>query len=34
MLDASAWRAVGWLIDSSQTATVVVDALGMAVENR
>ena len=34
MLDAFSRRVVGWSIDSSQTANLVVNALGMAIENR
>jgi putative transposase len=34
VLDAFSRRVVGWSIDSSQTANLVVNALGMAVENR
>ncbi len=33
-LDAFSRRVVGWSIDSSQTANLVVNALGMAIENR
>lgn len=32
--DASSRRVVGWAIDSSQTAKLVVNALGIAIENR
>jgi transposase InsO family protein len=34
VLDAFSRRVVGWAIDSSQTASLVVNALGMAIENR
>jgi putative transposase len=34
VLDAFSRRVVGWSIDASQTANLVVNALGMAVENR
>lgn len=34
VLDAYSRRVVGWSIDSSQTANLVVNALGMAIENR
>jgi putative transposase len=34
VLDAFSRRVVGWSIDSSQTAGLVVNALGMAIENR
>ncbi len=34
VLDAFSRRVVGWSIDSSQTANLVVNALGMAIENR
>ena len=34
MLDAFSWPVVGWSIDSSQTSSLVVNALGMAIENR
>ena len=34
VLDAFSRRVVGWSIDSSQTANLVVNALGMATENR
>lgn len=34
VLDAYSRRVVGWSIDSSQTASLVVNALGMAIENR
>ena len=34
MLDVYSRRVVGWSIDSSQTATLVTDALGMAIHNR
>lgn len=34
VLDAFSRRVVGWSIDSSQTASLVVSALGMAIENR
>jgi putative transposase len=34
VLDAVSRRVVGWSIDSSQTANLVVNALGMAIENR
>jgi putative transposase len=34
VLDAFSRRVVGWSIDSSQTASLVVNALGMAIENR
>ena len=34
VLDAFSRRVVGWAIDSSQTANLVVNALGMAIENR
>jgi putative transposase len=34
VLDAFYRRVVGWSIDSSQTSNLVVNALGMAVENR
>ena len=34
VLDAFSGRVVGWSIDSSQTANLVVNALGMAIENR
>lgn len=33
-LDAFSRRVVGWSIDSSQMASLVVNALGMAIENR
>jgi transposase InsO family protein len=34
VLDAFSRRIVGWSIDSSQTASLVVNAFGMAIENR
>jgi putative transposase len=34
VLDAFSRRVVGWAIDSSQTSGLVVNALGMAIENR
>jgi len=34
VLDVFSRRVVGWSIDSSQTANLVVNALGMAIENR
>jgi putative transposase len=34
VLDAFSRRVIGWAIDSSQTASLVVNALGMAIENR
>jgi transposase InsO family protein len=34
VLEAFSRRVVGWSIDSSQTANLVVNALGMAIENR
>ena len=34
MLDAYSRRVVGWSIDSAQTATLVTNALGMAIGNR
>src|SRR4051812_16262772 len=34
VLDAFSRRVVGWSIDSAQAATLVVIALGMAIENR
>ena len=34
VLDAFSRRVVGWSIDSSKTANLVVNALGMAIENR
>jgi putative transposase len=34
VLDAFSRRVVGWSIDSSQTANLVVNALGIAIENR
>jgi putative transposase len=34
VLDAFSRRVVGWSIDSSQTSNLVVNALGMAIENR
>ncbi|MEU7864282.1 DDE-type integrase/transposase/recombinase [Nonomuraea sp. NPDC049141] len=34
VLDAYSRRVVGWLIDSTQTATLVTSALGMAIDNR
>lgn len=34
VLDSFSRRVVGWSIDSSQTASLVVNALGMAIENR
>ena len=34
VLDAFSRRVVGWSIDSSQTSSLVVNALGMAIENR
>ena len=34
VLDAYSRRVVGWSIDSSQTATLVTNALNMAVHNR
>ncbi|WP_420876510.1 DDE-type integrase/transposase/recombinase [Rhodococcus erythropolis] len=33
-LDTFSRRVVGWSIDSSQTATLVTNALGMAISNR
>ena len=33
VLDAFSRRVVGWAIDSSQTANLVVNALGMAIES-
>ena len=34
VLDAYSRRVVGWSIDASQTAALVTNALGMAIENR
>ena len=34
MLDTFSRRVVGWSIDSSQTAALVTNALGMAIANR
>ena len=34
VLDAFSRRVVGWSIDSSQTSNLVVNTLGMAIENR
>ncbi|MBB2747068.1 UNVERIFIED_ORG: transposase InsO family protein [Microbispora rosea subsp. rosea] len=34
VLDAYSRRVVGWSIDSTQTATLVTNALGMAIHNR
>jgi transposase InsO family protein len=34
VLDVYSRRVVGWSIDSSQTATLVTNALGMAIHNR
>lgn len=34
VLDAFSRRVIGWSIDSSQTSNLVVNALGMAIENR
>lgn len=34
VLDAFSRRVVGWSIDSSQTANLVENTLGMAIENR
>lgn len=34
VLDAYSRRVVGWSIDASQTASLVTNALGMAIENR
>jgi transposase InsO family protein len=34
VLDAFSRRVVGWAIDSSQTSSLVVNGLGMAIENR
>ena len=34
VLDAHSRRVVGWSIDSNQTATLVTNALGMAIQNR
>ncbi len=34
VLDTFSRRVVGWSIDSSQTATLVTNALGMAISNR
>lgn len=34
VLDTYSRRVVGWSIDSTQTATLVTNALGMAVQNR
>jgi putative transposase len=34
VLDAYSRRVVGWSIDSSPTATLVTNALGMAIDNR
>ncbi|KAA9374843.1 DDE-type integrase/transposase/recombinase [Microbispora cellulosiformans] len=34
VLDAYSQRVVGWSIDSTQTATLVTNALGMAIHNR
>ncbi len=34
VLDVYSRRVVGWLIDSTQTATLVTNALGMAIQNR
>lgn len=34
VLDAYSRRIVGWSIDSTQTAALVTNALGMALENR
>ncbi|MFB4320731.1 IS3 family transposase, partial [Actinomadura sp. 21ATH] len=34
VLDAFSRKVVGWSIDSAQTATLVTNALGMAIQNR
>jgi putative transposase len=34
VLDAFSRRVVGWSIDSTQTAALVISALGMALQNR
>lgn len=34
MLDTYSRRVVGWSIDSTQTAALVINAIGMAVSNR
>ncbi|MBF6137722.1 hypothetical protein IU501_32650, partial [Nocardia otitidiscaviarum] len=34
MLDTHSRRVVGWSIDSTQTAALVTNALGMAISNR
>jgi putative transposase len=34
VLDAYSRRVVGWSIDSRQTAALVTNALGMAIQNR
>lgn len=34
VLDAFSRRVVGWSIDSTQTSTLVANALGMAIQNR
>jgi putative transposase len=34
VLDTFSRRVVGWSIDSSQTAALVTNALGMAIANR
>jgi putative transposase len=34
VLDTSSRRVVGWSIDSTPTATLTTNALGMAIENR
>ena len=34
VLDAYSRRVVGWSIDSTQTAALVTNALGMALQNR
>ncbi|MGW1680650.1 DDE-type integrase/transposase/recombinase [Saccharopolyspora sp. NPDC002376] len=34
VLDTYSRRVVGWSIDSSQTSTLVTNALGMAIHNR
>jgi putative transposase len=34
VLDTFSRRVVGWSIDSSQTSTLVTNAMGMAIQNR
>jgi putative transposase len=34
VLDTFSRRVIGWSIDSSQTAALVTNALGMAIANR